>query len=59
MKEFLSQKGVNVIEKNIEEDPKAQEELQQMGFFAIPVTLIGEQKIVGFNRRALEAALAA
>lgn len=58
MKEFLSQKNVSFTDKNIREDPKALEELRSMGFSSIPVTVIGEQRIVGFDTAKISAALA-
>ena len=57
MKEFLSQKNVPCTDKNIREDPKALEELRGMGFSSIPVTVIGEERIVGFDPAKISAAL--
>ncbi len=57
MKEFLSQKNVPFTDKNIREDPKALEELRSMGFSSIPVTVIGEERIVGFDTAKISAAL--
>lgn len=57
MKEFLSQKNVAFTDRNIRTDPKALEELRAMGFSSIPVTVIGEQRIVGFDTAKITAAL--
>ena len=57
MKEFLSQKNVPFTDKNIRTDPKALEELRGMGFSSIPVTVIGEQRILGFDTAKLSAVL--
>ena len=57
MKEFLSQKDIPFLDKNIRTDPKALEELRAMGFSSIPVTVIGEQRIIGFDTAKISAAL--
>ena len=59
MKEYLSQKGVTIREKNIEYDRLAAQELMdKTGQMAVPVTVIGGETIVGFDRAQLEAVLA-
>lgn len=58
MKEFLSQKGVAYTERNVSNDPEAKADLRSLGFAATPVTVIGEEKIIGYNRRKIDAALA-
>jgi glutaredoxin len=58
VKEFLSQKNVPFSDKNIREDPRALEELRGLGFTSIPVTVIGDQRIVGFDPAKIAAALA-
>jgi hypothetical protein len=40
-------------------DPEARQELIALGLLSLPVILIGEQKLTGFNPNAIEAALAA
>ena len=40
-------------------DPEARKELIALGLLSLPVLLIGEQKLTGFNPNAIEAALAA
>src|SRR5574337_603886 len=52
-KEFLSQKGIAFIDKNIQEDRSALEELLRLGYRATPVTVIDDEVIVGFDRRKL------
>lgn len=46
-------------EKNVREDPGALDELKQMGFNSVPVIVVGEEKIVGFDQERLAKALAA
>ena len=57
MKEFLSREGVRFETKNVDEDEQAYAELIQKGYRTIPVTLIGDQAIKGFEERALRAAI--
>ena len=56
--EYLSQKGVPYIEKNVSRDPQAVQELRCMGLRSLPVIVIGDKKIRGFNPAAIDAALA-
>lgn len=57
MKEFLHQKGVSFIEKDISADEQALDELMGMGYSATPVTIIDGEAVVGFNRARLEQLL--
>ena len=59
MKEFLSREGHAFDAKNIEEDDAAYDELMALGARAVPVTVIGDQVITGFDQAQLRAALAA
>lgn len=54
MKEFLSQKGVPFVERNIAQDEAAFAELEKLGIMSTPVTVIGNQIVVGFDRAKLE-----
>lgn len=56
-KEFLSQKAVAFIDKNIQEDHTALEELLKLGYRATPVTVIDGEVVVGFDRGKLERLL--
>ena len=58
MKAWLSQKQVPFTDKNVREDPSALEELKQMGFNSVPVTVINGERIVGFDQERLAKALA-
>ena len=57
MKEYLSQKQVSFGDRDITKDPTAISELQKLGFMTTPVTLVGDQVIVGFDVPKLEEAL--
>jgi glutaredoxin len=59
-KQWLDRLGVKYVSKNIEEEQGAQDELLQKlngNFQGVPVTDIGGEMILGFNRPALQAAL--
>lgn len=59
MKELLSQKKVPFTDKNVREDAVALIELRKIGVSSVPVTIIDGQRILGFDRAAIERALAA
>jgi glutaredoxin len=59
VKEFLSRAGVPFTARNIEEDDAAYDELIALGFRTIPVTVLGNAIVKGFDADALQAALAA
>lgn len=61
-KQYLDSKGVAYEDKNIEEDEAAYKELMaKIGgdFKGVPVTDVKGEIILGFNRPAIDAALAA
>ncbi len=55
--EYLSQKGIPFIERNVGRDPKAREELMALGLTSLPVLLIGDKRLTGFNPTQIDAAL--
>jgi len=59
VKEFLHQKGVPFVEKDVSKDEAALDELLEKGFSATPVTIIDGEAVVGFNRQRLEQLLGA
>ena len=59
MKALLSQKKVAFTDKNVREDAGALNELRKMGYNSVPVTIIDGQRIHGFDKAAIEKALAA
>jgi len=40
-------------------DPKAREELMALGLLSLPVIIIGDKRLTGFNPKAIDAALSA
>lgn len=61
-RQYLSQKNIPVVEKNIEEDPTAHEELMNKiggNFRGVPVIDVAGQIILGFDRPRIDSALKA
>jgi len=56
--EYLSQKGVPFIAKNVVRDPSAMQALMRLGLRLLPVLVIGDQRLSGFNPKEIDAALA-
>jgi glutaredoxin len=56
--EYLSQKGIPFTEKNVARDPEAVQELISMGLRSLPVIVIGDKRLRGFNPAAIDEALA-
>jgi glutaredoxin-like protein NrdH len=59
VKEFLSRRGVSFTVRLVDEDDAAYDELLALGHRAVPVTVIGETIVKGFDPAALTAALEA
>ena len=59
MKEFLSRAGAAFTVMNVDEDDRAYDALIARGLRTVPVTLVGDQVIRGYDPAALEQALAA
>ena len=59
MKEFLSQAGVPFTARNIEADDNAYDELIARGFRTVPVAVIGDRIVKGFDAEALNQAISA
>lgn len=53
-KQYLSEKGVDYNEKNIQTDPSARKELIKKGYMGVPVIIVDDEEIVGFDKNRLE-----
>jgi hypothetical protein len=49
---------VPFVEKNVGRDPGARQELMEIGLTSLPVIIIGETKLAGFNPSKIDEALA-
>ena len=58
VKVYLSRKGVSFPEYNVAVDLNARKRLLELGYRSTPVTVIGEEKIVGYKPPKLDEALA-
>ena len=59
VKVYLSRKGISFTERNVSEDREALSSLLEMGFRTTPVTVIGDERIVGYSTAQIDAALTA
>jgi hypothetical protein len=57
VKEFLSRSGRPFTVRLVDENDGAYDELLELGYRAVPVTVIGTHVVVGFNPSALTTAL--
>jgi hypothetical protein len=57
VKEFLSRNGREFVVKNVDEDPEAFDEMVALGFMTIPVTIIDDYVVRGYDEKKLRAAL--
>jgi glutaredoxin len=58
VKEYLSRKGIPFTDYNVGTDrERAKEMIQKSGTMAVPVILVDDQVVVGFNELKLEALL--
>ena len=55
--EYLSQKGVPFTEKNVSRDQSAVQDLVKMKARSLPVIVIGDKLLHGFNPKAIDEAL--
>jgi glutaredoxin len=59
VKDFLSQRGVSFQERDVSNNPAyAQEVVNNTGRMGVPVTIINQQAVIGFDRPRLEQLLA-
>ena len=59
VKEFLSREGHAYETRNIEEDDAAYDELMKLGARSVPVTVIDDKVVTGFDQARLREALSA
>lgn len=57
VKVYLSRKGVSFTEYNVSLDLEARKRLIDMGHRSTPVTVIGDEKIVGYKPPKIDEAL--
>jgi glutaredoxin len=57
VKEFLSRAGQEFTVKDVDEDPTAFAELVALGLMTIPVTVVDDRIVRGFDEKALREAI--
>lgn len=57
MKEFLSRNGREFAVKNVDDDPAAFDEMVALGLMTIPVTIVGDIVVRGYDEKQLRAAI--
>ena len=57
MKEFLSRNGLELTVKNVDDDTEAFNEMVALGLMTIPVTIVGDVVVRGYDEKRLRAAL--
>ena len=57
MKEFLSRNGLDFTVKNVDEDTDAFNEMVALGMMTIPVTVVDDIVVRGYDEKKLRAAL--
>jgi glutaredoxin len=59
VKEFLSRRGVAFTVRLVDEDVAAYDALLALGYRSVPVTVVGDRVVQGFDPKALTSALEA
>ena len=59
VKVYLSRKGVPFTEYNVSTDRDALKRLVGMGYRTTPVTVIGDERLIGYSPSSIDEALAA
>ncbi len=58
MREFLSEHGISFEDRNIRKDPAARASLLELtGEVSVPLLIVGDERILGFDQPAMERAL--
>jgi len=57
VKEFLSQNKADFVERDVTVDETALADLQKLRYMTTPVTVAGDEVIIGFDRDKLEEVL--
>lgn len=58
MKEFLSERNVDYVEYNVEDDARARARMIELsGHATVPMVMVGDEVVVGFDPQRLEKLL--
>ena len=56
-KEYFQEKGIEYIELNISKNQEARKELIGMGYMSIPLTIINDEHVLGFDLKRINELL--
>ncbi|WP_134686347.1 glutaredoxin family protein [Brevibacillus migulae] len=59
VKSYLTEQNVAFEERNIDENPAFHDELSRLGIMSVPLTLVGDKQVLGFNPTRFKKLLAA
>lgn len=54
-KDYLTEKGIEYTEKNVQTDKEARKELMAMGHMGVPVLVIDGEELVGFDKAKIDS----
>jgi len=54
VKAYLTEKGIAFTERNVLDDDKAMADFRELGYRGTPVTVVGDEAVVGFDRTRLD-----
>ena len=57
VRDWLAERGVDFVERNVTGDMDAAKELLATGIFATPLLVVGDKQVIGFRPDKLAAAL--
>ncbi len=56
-KDYFNEKNIEYVEKNVSEDTEARKKLMKMGYMSVPVILIEDEVILGFDKPKIDELL--
>ena len=56
-KDYLTEKGIEYTERNVQTDKEARKELMAMGHMGVPVLVIDGEELVGFDKAKIDSLL--
>ena len=54
VKAYLEEKGITFTERNVLEDDQAMADFRELGYRGTPVTVVGGEGVIGFDRARLD-----
>ncbi|KXO16062.1 glutaredoxin family protein [Peptoniphilus sp. GNH] len=56
-KDYLRDRNIEFVEKNVQTDKEARSELMAKGYTGVPVIVIGDEEVVGFDKKRIDSLL--